>query len=95
VSVDITIPAICNGLSDITIPAHHQRQSPSIRVESETISSSSTVRDFGVYIEPVNTVSHSADGRGLLCCTSADLQCSSVSAMLDTLVVSLVLTQLD
>ena len=61
----------------------HRLQPTSIRVGSETISPSSTVRNLGVHIDSdLSMQSHvQADGRGLLCCTPADTQCSSVSAI--------------
>jgi len=55
----------------------HRLQPTSIRVGSETISPSSTDRNLGVYIDSdLSMLSHvhPADGRGLLCCTTADTQ---------------------
>jgi len=60
----------------------HQLHYTAIRVGTGIISPSSTVCDLGVYIDSDLSmwVSRSTDDRGWLCCTSADLQCSSDSA---------------
>ena len=54
----------------------HRLQPTSIRVGSENITIAYSSQSWCIHrLRPVNAVSRTADGRGLLCCTPADTQC--------------------